>query len=158
MKADTQKQYKHRFKTEKSSNSPLRNFINGSTSPSGNVTQQQSDVKPTVPSSIKCERYTSLTRNLQLQKSFRSWTLWKVLKYWKPVKKPNGFSSSSKIFQECITQKGLLTIECLFRILSKVKIFSQPVKNMALVYFIIKLSTAYFCSTYVQFIKNILML
>lgn len=48
MKADTQKQHKRRFKKEKSSNSPLRNFINNSTSSSGNIMQQQSGVKPTV--------------------------------------------------------------------------------------------------------------
>lgn len=44
---------------------------------------------------------------------------------------------------------------CLFRTLSKVKIFRKSVKNMAQVYFIIELSTANPYSTYTQFKKNL---
>lgn len=51
------------------------------------------------------------------------------------------FYQAQKSFQECITQKDLLIIKCLFRTLSEVKIFRQPVKNMAQVYSIIELLT-----------------
>lgn len=97
--------------------------------------------------------YKSLTRHLVIEILYMLNSM-KILKYWESVKKPNGFSSSSKILPRAYSTKGLLTIVYLEHC-SKQKISEKSVKNMAQVYFIIELSTANPYSTYTQFKKNL---